>query len=489
MGYERKRGKLADLNCAAARRRGRCASRSSSARHRGAVGREVRDHARHRHAAAARLGAAVRRRDGAPAEPAAHRPRAQTASSSEGYGILQPRVAISLPAARTARGTRACCGGEPGIDPYTRAVSDVYQDVFGEGSFIGKGIYDVDAFERALERSLSREPDPEPRPARRLLRALRAAERRAAVRGVSRRATPRTSAAGTAGFAATGSSRGGCCRCVPGAGAGTRLRNPLSALSQWKLFDNLRRSLVPAALTLLLAARLDRAAARRGCGRCRSIGDPRCCPSVLRLVLDAAAQAGRSAAAAAPRRAVRSSAGRQLPQAPFDARLPALRGGRQPRRDRAHRSGGCSSRSGGCSNGARRANADRARHVRRRCARPCPVDVDRPGDRRRGGDPAGGIRRRPHWRGRADPRRCGSSSPGHRLVDQPARSRAAKRVCPSRPDALPAQARAQDLGASSRRSSARTTTGCRRTTSRSIRSPRSRIARRRRTWASRCWRT
>jgi len=41
-------------------------------------------------------------------------------------------------------------GGEPGIDPYTRAVSDVYQDLFGEGSFIGKGIYDVDAFEQAV---------------------------------------------------------------------------------------------------------------------------------------------------------------------------------------------------------------------------------------------------------------------------------------------------------------------------------------------------
>ena len=45
-------------------------------------------------------------------------------------------------------------GSEPGIDPYTRMVSDVYQDLFGEGSFIGKGIYDVDAFEHALERRL-----------------------------------------------------------------------------------------------------------------------------------------------------------------------------------------------------------------------------------------------------------------------------------------------------------------------------------------------
>jgi hypothetical protein len=42
-------------------------------------------------------------------------------------------------------------GGEPGIDPYTRAVSDVYQDAFQEGSFIGKGIYQVDAFEQALK--------------------------------------------------------------------------------------------------------------------------------------------------------------------------------------------------------------------------------------------------------------------------------------------------------------------------------------------------
>ena len=46
---------------------------------------------------------------------------------------------------------RASVAGDAGIDPYTRAViSDVYQDLFDEGSFIGKGIYEVDAFERAL---------------------------------------------------------------------------------------------------------------------------------------------------------------------------------------------------------------------------------------------------------------------------------------------------------------------------------------------------
>jgi cyclic beta-1,2-glucan synthetase len=68
---------------------------------------------------------------------------------TQGYGILQPRVSVSLSAPSLSRYARLY-GGESGIDPYTRAVSDVYQDVFNEGSFIGKGIYDVDAFEQAL---------------------------------------------------------------------------------------------------------------------------------------------------------------------------------------------------------------------------------------------------------------------------------------------------------------------------------------------------
>src|SRR6476646_3495111 len=59
-------------------------------------------------------------------------------------------MAVSLPAASQSRYAQLF-GSEPGIDPYTRTVSDVYQDLFGEGSFIGKGIYDVDAFERALD--------------------------------------------------------------------------------------------------------------------------------------------------------------------------------------------------------------------------------------------------------------------------------------------------------------------------------------------------
>ena len=102
----------------------------------------------------------------------------------DGYGILQPRVAVSLPGTNRSRYARLN-GSDPGIDPYTRAVSDVYQDLFGEGSFIGKGIYEVDAFERALDRALSREPDSQPRSSGRVLRAGGTVERCAVVRGES----------------------------------------------------------------------------------------------------------------------------------------------------------------------------------------------------------------------------------------------------------------------------------------------------------------
>ena len=53
-------------------------------------------------------------------------------------------------------------GSDAGVDPYTQMVSDVYQDVFHEGSFIGKGIYDVDAFEQHPGRPLSGKPHPQP---------------------------------------------------------------------------------------------------------------------------------------------------------------------------------------------------------------------------------------------------------------------------------------------------------------------------------------
>ncbi|HVI38803.1 MAG TPA: hypothetical protein VM684_21380, partial [Gaiellales bacterium] len=66
----------------------------------------------------------------------------------KGYGILQPRVGVSLPSANGSR-FAAVHSGHPGVDPYTTAVSDVYQDLYGEGSFTGKGIYDVAAFRLA----------------------------------------------------------------------------------------------------------------------------------------------------------------------------------------------------------------------------------------------------------------------------------------------------------------------------------------------------
>ncbi len=66
---------------------------------------------------------------------------------TRGYGILQPRVGIALTSVHRSK-FAAIHSGHPGVDPYTTAVSDVYQDLYGEGSFTGKGIYDVDIFER-----------------------------------------------------------------------------------------------------------------------------------------------------------------------------------------------------------------------------------------------------------------------------------------------------------------------------------------------------
>jgi cyclic beta-1,2-glucan synthetase len=68
----------------------------------------------------------------------------------EGYGVLQPRVTPSLPTARDGSVYQRVFSSPTGIDPYAAAVSDVYQDLFEEGSYSGKGIYDVDVFEAAL---------------------------------------------------------------------------------------------------------------------------------------------------------------------------------------------------------------------------------------------------------------------------------------------------------------------------------------------------
>ncbi len=150
MGYERKRGKLADLN---ALLRGRASADGADGFSLVVGDTSVLSGVKY----VITLDTdtqlprdAARKLVGAMAHPLNH-PRYDDARQRvcEGYGILQPRVAVSLPGTNRSRYARLY-GGEPGIDPYTRAVSDVYQDVFGEGSFIGKGIYDVDAFEQAV---------------------------------------------------------------------------------------------------------------------------------------------------------------------------------------------------------------------------------------------------------------------------------------------------------------------------------------------------
>ena len=68
----------------------------------------------------------------------------------DGHAVLQPRVTAELPSRRRGSIFQRVFSGTPGMDPYAAAASDVYQDLFGEGSYTGKGIYDVDAFEAAL---------------------------------------------------------------------------------------------------------------------------------------------------------------------------------------------------------------------------------------------------------------------------------------------------------------------------------------------------
>ncbi len=74
---------------------------------------------------------------------------------TKGYGILQPRVGVSVSSASRSR-LASLYSGETGFDIYTRAVSDVYQDLFGEGSFAGKGIYEVSILHEVLDRRFPR---------------------------------------------------------------------------------------------------------------------------------------------------------------------------------------------------------------------------------------------------------------------------------------------------------------------------------------------
>jgi cyclic beta-1,2-glucan synthetase len=77
----------------------------------------------------------------------------QVGRVTEGYGILQPRVSVTFMSAASSLFARLY-SGHTGVDPYTTAVSDTYQDLFSEGIFTGKGLYDVDAFMAALADSV-----------------------------------------------------------------------------------------------------------------------------------------------------------------------------------------------------------------------------------------------------------------------------------------------------------------------------------------------
>jgi cyclic beta-1,2-glucan synthetase len=167
----------------------------------------------------------------------------------DGYGILQPRVEPSIPKAAFSLYLKMQ-GSLSGIDPYTQVSSDVYQDVFAEGSFIGKGIYDVDAFEKVLDGVF---------PENRILShdLLEGCYVRSGLisdvylyeespsqyySDVKRhhRWTRGDWQIGAWMLPFVSDSNG------------HLIKNTLSALSKWKIFDNLRRSVTPLALILIL---------------------------------------------------------------------------------------------------------------------------------------------------------------------------------------------------------------------------------------------
>ena len=166
-----------------------------------------------------------------------------------GYGILQPRISITATSAKATRFARIS-SGNIGIDPYTTAVSDVYQDLFQEGSFTGKGLYVVDAFEKAME---NRVPE-------------NAVLSHDLFEGSYARSALVTDVELFDDYPADYETfskrqhrwtRGDwqiAAWLFPKAPdeKGRRVRNDLTVISRWKIFDNLRRTLVPIASLLWL---------------------------------------------------------------------------------------------------------------------------------------------------------------------------------------------------------------------------------------------
>lgn len=246
MGYERKRGKLGELN---ALLRGRNKEYFSLIVGEEPVYRKVKyvitldtDTLLPRDAAWKLVGTLAH-----PLNHAVYSEKKQRVV--QGYTILQPRVSNSLPVDGSSLYARIH-GNEPGTDPYTRAISDVYQDLFKEGSFIGKGIYDVDAFELALA---DRFPD------NRILShdLLEGCYARAGLVSdvqlyeeypSSYQADARRRHRWTRGDWQIAQ------WIMPWVRGHDRKlhRNPISALSVWKIFDNLRRTFVSPALVIML---------------------------------------------------------------------------------------------------------------------------------------------------------------------------------------------------------------------------------------------
>ncbi|HEY0759710.1 MAG TPA: glucoamylase family protein [Acidisarcina sp.] len=170
---------------------------------------------------------------------------------TEGYGILQPRVGVSVQSAARSR-LAAIYSGQTGFDIYTRAVSDAYQDLFGEGIFTGKGIYEVSTFHSVLDRRFPRN-------------ALLSHD---LIEGSYARAGLATDVEVIDDYPSHYSAftrrkhrwvRGDwqiaqwLFARVPDE-SGRWVRNPISTISRWKIFDNLRRSLVEPFTFVLLVA-------------------------------------------------------------------------------------------------------------------------------------------------------------------------------------------------------------------------------------------
>ena len=306
---------------------------------------------------------------GASAEPPASSTRQTRAGSSRATASCSRASASACRRAPLA--FARLFGGDAGIDPYTRAVSDVYQDLFGEGSFIGKGIYDVDAFEHVLARPLAREPRSSATTCSKAATRAPACSATSSCSRTPRRATTPTSSGATAGSAATGRSPAGCCRAalrrrVDGV---ERRHGPQPAVARCRAgrsSTTCAAAWCPAALTLLLLLGWTVLAAAAGRGRSAALA-VLFVPALLGLLGDAAAQAATSCTLAStwrPSCRPGAPAGRR-PRCCW--RLPALRGAASASTRSRARCGGMRCRAAACSNGSRRPTAPRTQ-PRRGCA-------------------------------------------------------------------------------------------------------------------------